>query len=254
VSDFADTNPNLRGRGAVVGLALAAAASTSVAVSIGGQAVTVKTSRALAVAAGDLVSCVRHGSTWYVLAVLGPAALDLAAVAADAAPDVRPPARTGRFVIHPVDTATYRASAGWRDDTTDLLQGDQSGTGRLTGAALYGTKATALAGATVTNAIVKLQRLDGGDFTAAAPTLKKVTEATRPAGAPTLTGSAAGPSLRPGDTADVDITTAWGQALVDGTIGGLAIDVAADTPYLRLAGRDSWAAGMTVVLDWRRDG
>jgi hypothetical protein len=257
VPDFADIAPSLRGMGATVGLAQTALGSPggTITVDVGGQLVTVQVARNItSLAAGDLVSLVRHGSTWYATAQLGTAAVDLLTYSTDAAPSVRPDYVTGQYVLRPTDTGTYRATVGWRDDTTDLYQGQQSGTGRLTGAAFFGSAPTALQGATVTQAVLKLKRLPAGPWVAAAATVKAVTEADRPAGAPTLTGSLAAPALVPDQEADLDIGTTWGQGLVDGTYGGLAIDVAADTPYLRLAGRDSWAAGMAVVIDWRRDG
>lgn len=254
--DFADIAPRLRGLGAVVGLARTALGGPggTVTVDVGGEQVTVQVARNITtLAAGDLVSLVRHGSTWYAVAQLGTAPVDLDTYSTDAAPTVRPDWVTGQYVLRPVDTGTYRDGVGWRTDTTDLFQGDQSMTGRLTGAAFYGSAPAALDGATVTQAVLKLKRLPAGPWAAAAATVKAVTESTRPSGAPTLTGSLAAPSLTPGGSADLDIGTTWGQGLIDGTYGGLAIDVAADTPYLRLAGRDSWAAGMAVVIDWRRD-
>lgn len=263
MSDFADVATSLRGTGVVVGTCITALHSLGgiITVEVGGQQVNCKVSGSLVdplywPTNGNLVLCIRAGSTWFVTEVLGNplAPLDTSTITSDPAPDVRPGFVTGRFVLHPVETATYKAAVGWRDDTTDLFQGQQSGTGRMTGAAFYGTKPSALAGATVTKALVKLRRLAAGPFAAATPTLKLVTEKTKPSGAPTLTSSATGPSLLPNDEADYDIGTTWGQSLVDGTYGGLAIDVAADTPYLRLAGRDSWAAAMAVVIDWRRDG
>jgi hypothetical protein len=255
VTDWADLIPSTRGLGATIGTATSAGgAGSAITVDVGGQAITATTARDLTAAVGDLLSLHRHGSTWYALAILGTAAVDIT-LAGDPAPDVRPDSVTGRFVLQPVETATYRAGAGWRDDTTDLYQGQQSGTGLLTGAAFYGAAGAALAGATVTRAELNLKRLAAGPWAAGGgPTVKLVTEATRPGGAPTLTGSLAGPDLNPDTEGTLDIGTTWGQALVDGTAGGLAIDVATSTPYLRLAGVDSWPAGMSVVIDWRRDG
>ncbi len=261
MTDWADIIPSTRGIGAVVGTCITAMNTRGqvITVDIGGQQINAVCSRSFGDALywpvnGDPVLCVKAGSTWYVVEVLGQTTTDLTTFTTDAAPSVRPDYVTGRFVLHPTDTATYRAGVGWRTDTTDLHQGDSNGGGRFTGAAFYGTVPTALAGATVTKAVVQVKRLAAGPYAAAAPTLKLVTETTRPSGAPTLSSSLAGPSLIPDQTAEVDIGTTWGQGLVDGTYGGLAINVAADTPYLRLAGRDSWAAAFVVVIDWRRDG
>ncbi|MCQ9187009.1 hypothetical protein KMT30_49810, partial [Streptomyces sp. IBSBF 2953] len=77
-------------------------------------------------------------------------------------------------------------------------------------------------------------------------TLRLVSQATRPSGAPTLNESAAGPSLgvinqvSPSEST-FTIPTSWAQAMVDGTRGGLAISISSDSPYIRLAGRGSWS-------------
>lgn len=259
MADFADTRVPRRGTGSALGIAMAALsmAGGSVPVNVNGVPISVKVDRNLSpadVVAGSLLRLGKRGSRWYAAGIVGLAIIDVVNKAIDAIPDPKPAFVAGRFVVRPVETATYRASVGWRTDTTDAFQGDQSGGGRFTGCAFYGSVPTALAGATVTKAVVKLQRLPGGPFASAAPTLKLVQESAKPGGAPTLSGSLAGPSLRPGDEAELDIGTTWGQSLVDGTFGGLAINVAADTPYLRLAGRDAWPAAFVVVLDWRRDG
>src|SRR5690606_7960847 len=76
----------------------------------------------------------------------------------DAAPDPKPATTTGRLVVAPVATATYR-DGRWRSDgdpadAFDTYQGRYSGSsyGRMTGCAFYGSKPRTLAGATVTSA------------------------------------------------------------------------------------------------------
>jgi hypothetical protein len=88
---------------------------------------------------------------------------------------------------------------------------------------------------------------------AQATTLRLVTQAKRPAGAPTLTSSTSGPSLRRGQTVDAFvIPDSWGQALVDGTSGGLAVFESDGSPYVILAGRGRWSAAFTMTISWYR--
>jgi hypothetical protein len=102
MSDWADIVPSTRGLGAVVGLAQTALGSPggTITVDVGGQLVTVQVARNItSLAAGDLVSLVRHGSTWYATAQLGTAAVDLTAYSTDVAPNVRPDYVTGQYVL-----------------------------------------------------------------------------------------------------------------------------------------------------------
>lgn len=257
MADFADTYVTTRGRGSQLARCVTAASGGVVTVDIGGQWVNVRTSRGLLATANDIVVVQRLGSQMVATAIVYESSVALIdpldPAYPQAAPDVRPTTKTGVYVIHPVDTGTYRTGVGWRTDTQDLFQGDPSGNGYLQGAAFYGTKPRALTGATITKAVLKVKRLSAGSLSASTPTLRLVSESTRPGGAPTLGSSASGPSLLPGQEADIDIGTTWGQGIVDGTSGGIAIYVAATTPYIRLAGKSGWAAAMTLVLNWSRD-
>jgi hypothetical protein len=165
---------------------------------------------------------------------------------------------TGTLVCTPVATSTYRS--GWRTDgapvnSFDTYQGRYAGSsfGRMSGCAFYGSKPRSISGATVTKATLKAKRLTGGDFAARTPTLRLVTQSTRPSGAPTLNETTSGPALKVGaSTSGFVLPNSWAQAIVDGTRGGIAMSISADDPYIHFAGRGSWSAAWTLTINWRR--
>ncbi|MEH0552592.1 hypothetical protein [Streptomyces sp. B21-101] len=253
---------------ALVGVAQSASASGACAASVAGLSVILRVPPALTVAIGDLLLIVRRRSVYYAVTVL-PAAPTVTPTPAapsgnepdtgDATPPTKPTVKTGALICVPVATATYR-DGSWRSDGDpvngfDTYQGRYAGSsfGRMTGCAFYGTKPRSLSGATVTKATLKAKRLSGGDFAARTPTLRLVSQSTRPGGAPTLNESTSGPSLAVNaTTTSFTIPTAWAQAMVDGTRGGLAMSVASDSPYIHFAGRGSWSAAWTLTIYWRR--
>jgi hypothetical protein len=99
---------------------------------------------------------------------------------------------------------------------------------------------------------VKIKRLSAGDFSARSASLRLISQTSRPGGAPTLNESTSGPSLTIGSSSTFTLPASWGQALIDGTRGGIGISVSSDSPYIHLAGRGSWSAAFTVSLSWRR--
>ena len=273
--DFADTRVSLAGQGTLDGTAVTASASGACLATIGGIQVTVRTVNALTVSIGDKLLIIRHGSTYYAIAAYTgapalpptpPAVGDPPAVSpGDPAPAPKPVVTTGSLVCTPVATSTWRDS-GWRTDigsstSADTYQGRYGGSslGRNSGFAFYGSKPRSLSGATVTQATVRLRRLSSGDYGQRSPTMRLVTESTRPGSFPTLNETTTGPALgvqgqvSPSD-ATFNLPTSWGQAMVDGTRGGLCINIGADDPYIRLAGRASWSAAWTLTLYWRRGG
>ena len=254
MSDFADTRTSLQGLGARTGTARSTVSSGTASVSVGGETVTVNVARNLTLAAGDPVLLGRVNGYWVVTGLLGTAT-----PAASAAPDIeRPPpskpaVRTGTLVVTPVETRSYRTGqfAGWRTDTTDVYQGAYGGYGNHTGCAFYGTKPRSLAGKTVTSATVRVRRDRGGDFPRQTATLRLVTQATRPAGVPTLGSSTTGPRLAINSTDDsFEIPDSWAQAMVDGTAGGLAVFVSDGSPYMRFAGRGAWSPAWQLTIRW----
>jgi hypothetical protein len=229
----------------------AVTAGKTVTVRIAGTDVVCLAARDLTTAAGDIVVGLRQPGQVVILARLfasAPSAPD----ESTGIPTPEPSTRSGTLTVKPKETRSYR-SGGWRNDMDDLFQSVWGGD-VYTGCAFYGTSPRSLAGSTVTGIRLKLKRLRGGDSSPRTPTLWKVTQSSRPAGAPTRTGSSTdGPLLSVNETNDFALPVAWGQALVDGTIGGLAIYVPTDSdPHVKLAGRGSWAYSMIINIDWTR--
>lgn len=219
---------------------------------INGVNVVVQVARDLALFAGDAFLVAKAGSEWVAIQRLGTAA-PVPIDAPGATPPPTNPTQKGTLVVAPVETRSYR-SGSWRTDNDDVYQGQFGGNGNHTGVAFMGSKARSLAGATVTKATIRVRRPDAGGANAAqATTLRLVTQATRPSGAPTLGSSTSGPSLRRGQTTDAFvIPTSWAQAMVDGTAGGLGFFVAGGSPYVILAGRSTWSAAFTMTISWTR--
>lgn len=231
-------------------VASSAKAGSVVTATVNGQVVTVQVARDLTVAAGDTVLVQKVGSAWFVLQRLWSAAPT--AVENPTLPNPKPSFISGELVVPPVETRS-RASGTWRTDTDDVIQGSYGALGTHFGCAFYGTHPQSLAGAVVTAARVLVLRGAGGPYLAPAATLRLVTENTRPANDPTLTSTTTGPALHVGDsTTTFVVPTAWAQAMVDGTAGGLAVYVSGGTPYLRFAGRGSWSPAWTLVISWQR--
>lgn len=250
MSDFAGTRVSLAGVGALTATATAAKTGSTVTCTVGGTEITVEVARDLTVAAGDILLVLRQGAAWWAVQRLytaPPTPPEDNAVA----PDPKPAVVTGSLVVSPVETRSYRG--GWRTDTTDVRQGQYGGWGNHTGCAFYGAKPRSLAGSTVTAATIKVRRISGGVFAATGTTLRLVTQAYKPLGAPTLGSSTAGPALAVGKTdGSFDIPTAWAQAMVDATAGGLAVYDAGGSPYVVFAGRGDWSPAWTMTITWRR--
>ncbi|MFI5973502.1 hypothetical protein [Streptomyces sp. NPDC051452] len=273
MADFADTRVSLAGQGTIEAVAVTTAVSGACLASIGGIQVTVRTVTGLSFSVGDKLLIARRGSTYWALAAYSaapalpptpPAAGDPPVTSlGDSSPPPKPTTTTGSLVCTPTATSTWR-DGSWRTDTgsstsADTFQGKYGGSslGRNSGFAFYGSKPRSLSGATVTKATVRLRRLTSGDYGKRSPTLRLVSQSTRPGGFPTLNESTAGPALGvQGHVSPSEVTftlpTSWGQAIVDGSRGGLCITVSSDDPYIRLAGRSSWSAAWTLTLYWRR--
>lgn len=278
---FADRKPDLSGQGTLIAQATSTVTSGACTAKIDNVEFATRVVSGLTIAVGDQLLIVRHGSVRWAIGVTKPAPAVAPVptpdpLAADppqppapppgappppAVPKPKPVVTTGVLVCPAIQTADYR-NGKWRDDigpitSTDLYQGRYAGSsyGRNTGVAFYGTKPRSLAGATVTKAIIRVRRLQAGDFAARTPTLRLVSQATRPGGAPTLNESTSGPSLRVNQTNNAFIIpNSWGQAMVNGTRGAIAVDAGGDSPYMHLAGRGSWSSAFTLTLYWRRGG
>jgi len=270
VADFADTRASRSGTGSIRGTAVSGVSAGACLVSVGGVTVTARVALSLTVTVGNLLLLSRLGSTYYVISALppAPASTPTAPAPTDSAPppdtgDKPPPSKptttSGTLTCVPTATSTYR-DGSWRSDgdpvnSFDLYQGRYGGSsfGRSTGCAFYGSKPHTLSGATCTKATLKLKRLSAGDYADRAVTLRLISQSSRPGGAPTLNESTTGPKLGIGDTATFTLPTSWGQLLIDGSRGGIAISISSNTPYIHLAGRGSWSAAMTLSLSWRRN-
>jgi hypothetical protein len=268
VADFADTRTSLAGLGVVRGVAQTAPAGGACLVKVASIQVTARVATGVTVAAGNIVLLARLGSTYYLISVVPAAPTSTPAPPAqpdnqqpdigDPAPAPKPTVTTGTLTCVPVGTSCYR-DGSWRSDgdpvnSFDLFQGRYGGSsfGRNTGVAFYGSKPHTLNGATCTKATVKIKRLSAGDFSARSATLRLVSQTTRPGGAPTLNESTSGPSLKINDSTTFTLPSSWGQALIDGTRGGIGISISSDDPYIHLAGRGSWSAAFTLSISWRR--
>jgi hypothetical protein len=249
MADLADLRTQVTD-GMLTGTATAAVSGATVTVAVGGATVTAKVLRGLTIAANDPLLVTRHGAMWVVLGRLA-ASTPTKAPAGQLSPDIPTATVDGTTLIHPVETRTWVGT--WRADTDDVHQGAYGGYANATGCAFYGTVApAALSGVTVTAASVRIRRLTGGVHAPQALTLVRVTETTRPDGAPTVAASTAGPVLAVGDQADATVPTAWAQAMVDGTAGGLGLYTAAGTPYARTAGIGSRADAWVLTIYWSR--
>lgn len=275
MADLAGLGAALAGQGGLVGRADTASSSGACLATVNGIQITVRVVSGVTVAAGDTVFILRRGSVYWVTAVVvaaptvppapPPPAEDTGddPDTGDPAPAPKPTTTTGTLVCTPVATSTWRGS-GWRTDigsstSADTYQGRYSGSsyGRNSGFAFYGSKPRTLSGATITKATLKLRRLTSGDYAKRSPTLRLVTQSTRPSSFPTLNESLTGPALGViGHVSPWEMTftlpDSWGQALADGTRGGIGIHISSDAPYIRLAGKGSWSAAWTLTLYWRR--
>lgn len=236
--------------GTIKAIARTAKTGSTCTADIGGITVTVEVARDLTVAVGDGILVVRSGATWYAFARFGVAAPAELPDSGPPPPAPKPPQR-GKLVISPTDTHTYQSGPGWFHD--DVRQGVYGGQANCTGCAFYGTKARSLSGATATRATIAVRRKAGGTYAAQTATLRQVTQSSRPAGAPTLTGSATGPSLKVDATNNAFvIPTSWAQDMIDGVSGGLGVFVSGGSPYIVFAGRADWSPAWTLTIEWSR--
>lgn len=220
---------------------------------VNGQVVVVMCARGVNPAVNDVVIVAQIGSMWFALD-----AVDVTAPTPPGDTVVGPPptVQTGTLVVTPVETRSYRSGSvvGWRTDDDDVYQGQYGGWGNHTGCVFYGAKPRALAGATVTGANFRVRMDQIGSYPPQAATMRLMTNATRPGGAPTLqAASTTGPQLAQGATFNnFGVPVAWAQAMVDGTAGGLAFFTSSGLPYLRMAGRSAWSPAFTLTINWRR--
>jgi hypothetical protein len=250
MSDIAALRASTTGLGAVLATATTIKSSGTCSAIVNDVTTTVQVARDLTVAVGDVLILQRVGSQWFALGRAYTAAP--AGVENETAPPPKPVTTSGTLVVAPVDTRSYRNGA-WRTDNTNVYQGQYGGGGNHTGAVFYGTKPRSLSGATVTSARIRVRRSAGGGIIAPqSTTMRLVTQATRPGGAPTLTSSTSGPSLARGASSTFTIPDAWAQAMVNGTAGGLGFFDSDGSPYVIFDGRGSWGPAFTLSISWTR--
>lgn len=219
---------------------------------INGVDTTIFVARDQAVTAGDALWVLKNGTQWV--------AIGRAGTAAPAAPDEPPvtapkpkPPKTGKKVIYPVLTRSYNTNYGWRDSDA-VYQGEYGSNGNHYGCAFYGNRFDGLKGATCQRISVNIKRKsEGGQASAQGLTIRLYSNKTRPSGAPSITNNTSGPSLRWGakDT-DFVLPNTWGQALIDGSAGGLGVYESDGSPYVILHGRSSYSLSFVVTINWVR--
>jgi hypothetical protein len=266
MADMADLHTSLAGYGTLTGVALSASSGGACLAQVAGQPITVRTVVGVAVATGNVLIINRRGSSYFVVGVVQaapaiPATLDPLATPppSDPSPPPKPTITTGTLTCTPVSTSTYR-DGSWRSDigsvnSADTFQGRYAGSsfGQNSGYAFYGSKPHTINGATCTKITLHARRLSSGSFSAQAPTLSLVTQTTRPGGAPTLNETTGGPSLAVNaTTTSFTLPNSWGQALINGTRGGIGMVSSSDNPYIQWAGRGTWSGAWVLVISWRR--
>lgn len=236
------------------------AADKTVNVRFLGTTIKCRAGRGVTTAAGDVVLVLRSKNELIVVERFHAAAPTGAADDLNSyPPNPWASVQSGSTVIHPVETRSYRDSLGWRKDTDDVFQGDWGGNNHA-GCAFYGKKAVSLLGGEVLSAKVKVKRDPGSQWsTHEATTLKRITQNTLThamvkdkTGPDFVSGTIDGPRLSPNEAENFTLPVSWGQDLVDGTAGGLAIHTNSNDPKARLEGRHSWGPAFTLLLTWRR--
>ena len=159
-------------------------------------------------------------------------------------PPQEPPSEPIAWSARPVWSGSWR-SGSWRSDTSDLYQGDYTGRGVNIGGCWWGRLPSSIRDGKVT-----LARASGAGIAAGQiPTMALLAGTNRPAGAPTIIATAAGPRLTrsgAGSSADWVIPADWITRLAAGTAGGIGITSGGSRdPYLAL---DASGRGMTLQL------
>lgn len=251
MSDSAGNHTSLAGLAAGVGIAQGAKSSGMLTVRVNSLDVQMHAARDVTFAAGDRVAFVRAGATWVAVARAGTAAVADQPDAA-VAPPANPPTVFGSTAFVPAEYGNWQDTR-WSNDTSNILQGQATTSApNNTGTVFYQNAFRALAGATASAARVQIRRSTRGGKPGALPlTLWLVTQTTRPLGAPTLTDTTVGPLLAWGQSTSFTIPTAWAQAMIDGTAGGLAVFESDGSPYIALDALGN-ASQFALTVDWSR--
>ena len=234
----------------VIGVAQGAKSGSTVNALVNGVITSVQVSRDLTVATGDPIMLVKYGALWVAVGRMYASAPT--APLNENAPAPNPGTASGTLVVAPVETRSYR-NGSWRTDNSHVYQGAYGGGGNHQGCVFYGASPRSLVGATVTGATIRARRQSGGFYAAQSTTMWLVTQATRPGGAPTLTLSTGGPQLPVnGETSGFALPTAWVQAMVNGTAGGIGFYESDSDPYVIFSGTGGWSPAFTMTISWTR--
>ena len=232
-------------------------ANKIVSVKFLGTTIRCRALRNITTAAGDVVLAIRQGSELIVI--------DKFLAAAPSADPAEPGSsfpdnpwdsiQQGTTVLHPIETRSYDSTKNRWSKPSDTLQGRHQGN-LWKGCAFYGKGPRSLAGVEVLTTKLKLKRPSNTGWSSNQPTtLRRFTNKTRPKTDDVdlvEPFSVDGPKLSRGESVDFSLPPTWGQDLVDGDSGGLAIYTTSAHPEVRLAGRGTWSPAWTLTLTWRR--
>jgi hypothetical protein len=133
--------------------------------------------------------------------------------------------------IVPEQSGSYRSAfSRWDTWNTDryggastLWQGNQYGSGPMTGLATYGDQVVNLSAQSIESIEVAVYRADSSVSSGVSPTLQAATDGTRPGGAPSVAGATVtGPALTPEAGAWVALPTGVLDGFRTGTYKGVA--------------------------------
>lgn len=238
----------------ITAIAMTSKSGSTCTANVAGIDTTVSVSRDQAVAAGDRIIITKMVTgEWFCVGRAGTTAPPPPEEGEEPAlpPPTKPTVTYGKTTFNPKETRSRQGSK-WRTDNDDVYQGEY-GNGNHVGVAFYGNGPSSLNGATCTGVSVRVKRKSrGGAYSAQDTTIRLVDQKTRPSGAVTLGATADGPNLRVGEKATFTLPDAWGQELINGTAGGIAIYESDGSPYVILEGRSSYSASFALTLSWER--
>lgn len=186
--------------------------------------------------------------------VLGPIGQVDDAVS-DSVPDAPASTATATATIVPTWSGTWRVDRAawdrWNIDRyggrSDLYQGDDYGSGTLIGLATYGDQIVNLAATSIASAVLTVQRNGSGG--SAAVTVQGAPHASRPAGAPSPSGTTASSAvLSATGKGSISLDSAQREALRTGSAKSLAL---VGATYAGVFGT-SRADGMALVITYAK--
>jgi hypothetical protein len=227
------------------GVVAALVAGNRLQVNVNGANITMRRGLHFTPAVGDvvLVATTDIGEAWAIMALA-------TGTAPTPVPTPPGPAAGGTIVWPALDAGTWRGAR--RTDRTDVLSGDDDGTGVNRGAWLYGDAiAATMTGLTITTANVFIDRRGGTPPDPANISVYLHNSKTAPATEPV---SIAGPNVigtvAVGATAWLPVPIAWINQIIAGTAAGLGIYTAATTPVIALASLTQSGQTGALSISW----